>query len=112
MSKNIILRPVVSEKTEKMSESENRYVFFVHNKATKPEIKKAVEEMFEVSVLKVNTCILPRKSKTRYTKTGFLNGKTALRKKAIVTLSENDELDFYGDIDLDLDADNEEEDLD
>ncbi len=100
MSKNILIKPVITEKSEKLGEDRNAYTFYVNLKANKIEIKKAVEEMFEVSVTKVNTLRTPRIAKTRYTKTGFLTGKTALKKKAIVTLAEGDVIDFYADAEL------------
>ncbi len=72
-----------------------RYTFEVARSANKIEIKKAVEEMFDVEVKAVNTITLPSKNKTRYTKSGLLRGKTSVVKKAIITLKEGFDIDLY-----------------
>ena len=54
--------------------------------------------MYNVTVVGVNTSILPGKNKTRYTKGGIINGSTSSYKKAIVTLKEGDKIDFYSNI--------------
>ena len=95
MSKQIIYQPIVTEKAEKAAESLNRYSFWVNKNANKLEIKKAVEEMFGVQVQKVNTCVMPATAKSRFTKAGFVKGKTKVRKKAFVTVSDEDLIDFY-----------------
>lgn len=82
----------------KLSESLGKYGFLVHKKANKVEIKNAVEDMYGVSVESVNTIIMPSKKRSRYTKTGILQGKTKSIKKAIVTLVEGDTIDFFEDI--------------
>ncbi len=81
-----------------LGEKLNRYGFIVDKRANKIQIKKAVEEMYDVRVDAVNTIIYGGKSKSRYTKTGIIHGKTASFKKAIVTLAEDDEIDFYSNI--------------
>lgn len=87
----IIIKPIVTEKqtavTEKMP---NRFGFRVSPDANKLEIKKAVEEMYNVSVESVNTMNYSGKRKSRYTKSGIINGKQAAYKKAIVTLKEGE----------------------
>jgi len=98
MAKTVLIKQVISEKSDKLAESSNRYTFYVHKDANKIEIKNAVKNMFGVDVIKVNTSILPRKFRSRFTKAGALTGTTALRKKAIVTLAEGDEIDFYDNI--------------
>ncbi|MBQ6660150.1 MAG: 50S ribosomal protein L23 [Lachnospiraceae bacterium] len=81
-AQDIILKPVISEKSMDMSGSK-KYTFKVAKDATKPEIAKAVEELFGVKVAKVNTITMKRKPKrVRYTP-----GYTAAWKKAIVTLT-------------------------
>ena len=94
----IIIKPIITEKTTNQSESSSRYGFRVSPKANKLEIKKAVEEMYNVQVLSVNTCQVEGKAKARYTKTGILKGNAASYKKAYVTLKEGDVIDFYSNI--------------
>jgi large subunit ribosomal protein L23 len=62
----IIKYPLATEKSVRLMESENKLVFIVHKKARKAEIKKALEEMFKVKVLKVTTTILPSDKKKAY----------------------------------------------
>ena len=76
----------------------NRYGFIVDGKANKIEIKKAVEQMYGVSVQDVNTVNYHGKRKSRYTKAGMLTGRTNNYKKAFVTLSGDDKIDFYSNI--------------
>lgn len=65
--------------TEKMS---NRYGFVVAKSADKPLIKRAVEQLYDVKVVKVNTLIAPAKKRSRYTKAGVIAGSTPSYKKA------------------------------
>jgi len=81
MAEDIILAPVISEASMDMLESK-KYVFKVHTDATKPEIAKAVEELFKVQVADVNTINMKRKPK----RMGYHFGYTSEWKKAIVTL--------------------------
>ena len=76
----------------------NRYGFRVSPDANKLEIKKAVEEMYNVTVVSVNTINYSGKRKMRYTKSGIINGKQASFKKAIVTLKEGETIDFFSNI--------------
>ncbi len=76
----------------------NRYGFIVDGKANKVEIKKAVEQMYGVSVKEVNTVNYHGKRKSRYTKAGMLTGRTNNYKKAFVTLAGEDKIDFYSNI--------------
>ena len=80
----IIKRPIVTEKSS-MDMQEGKYTFEVSPKATKIEIAKAVEELFEVKVLKVNTISVNGKDK----RVGATHGKTSDWKKAIVTIDTN-----------------------
>ena len=89
---DVILRPVVTEKS--MADmSEKKYTFLVHPEANKVQIKEAVEKMFEGTKVKaVNTMNLDGKTKRR----GMVFGKTAKRKKAIVTLAaESKEIEIF-----------------
>jgi large subunit ribosomal protein L23 len=94
----ILIKPLVTEKMTDQAERFNRYGFVVDRRATKPQIKKAVENLYNVSVDKVNTMVYGGKVKSRYTKGGIITGKTASYKKAIVTLAEGDSIDFYSNI--------------
>ncbi|WP_320054075.1 50S ribosomal protein L23 [uncultured Acetobacteroides sp.] len=94
----IIFKPILTEKMTILGEKLNRYGFIVDNKANKIEIKKAVEELYGVTVADVNTMRYAGKRKSRYTKAGLLVGKTNSYKKAIVTLKSGDKIDFYSNI--------------
>jgi large subunit ribosomal protein L23 len=89
----IIKRPIITEKAMKLGE-QRQYVFEVDPKANKIEIKKAVEEMFEVKVESVRTLRVKGKQRTRYTRRGVMRGRTPLRKKAYVTLKEGYSIDL------------------
>jgi large subunit ribosomal protein L23 len=90
--RDVIIRPVVSEKSYGLLE-ENVYTFVVAPSASKPEIRDAVESIFDVSVLKVNT--LNRKGKRkRNRRTGGFGTKSG-QKRALVTLVEGDSIDLF-----------------
>ena len=90
--RDVIIRPVVSEKSYALIE-QNVYTFEVHPSAAKPEIRSAVEEIFGVKVASVNT--LNRKGKSvRNRRTGKV-GSRPDRKRAIVTLVEGDSIDLF-----------------
>ncbi len=80
--RDIILSPVVSEKSYGLLES-GRYTFVVHPDANKTQVKIAIESIFQVKVVSVNT--INRKGKRKRTRTGF--GQRKATKRAIVTLS-------------------------
>lgn len=92
------IKPIVTEKATAISERFNRYTFRVTPEATKTDIKTLVEELYGVKVTKVNTMIVRRKRKQRYTKGGLIKGTTALWKKALVTVAEGQTIDFYSNI--------------
>ena len=90
--RDVIIRPVVSEKSYGLLET-NVYTFVVAPSASKPEIRDAVESIFDVSVLKVNT--LNRKGKRkRNRRNGGFGTKTG-QKRALVTLAEGDSIDLF-----------------
>lgn len=91
-------KPVITEKMTALTEKLNRYGFVVDHNANKLQIKAAIEEMYGVAVNGVNTMNYKGKHKTRYTKTGWVEGRTNKFKKAIVTLAEGDSIDFYSNI--------------
>jgi large subunit ribosomal protein L23 len=89
--RDIIKRPIITEGTSEMM-NDKKYVFEVELRANKTEIKLAIEEIFKVKVVKVNTLRMPAKPK-RY---GRHSGYTSEWKKAIVTLSaDSKELEFF-----------------
>ncbi len=94
----ILKKPILTEKVAAMGDKFNRYAFVVDKKANKIQIKNAVEAMFNVSVLSVNTMIAPGKFKSRGTKNGVVSGTTGRVKKAIVSLAEGNTIDFYNNI--------------
>jgi large subunit ribosomal protein L23 len=96
MDTSIILKPVVSEKSERLSGKLNQYVFIVDKSANKLQIKKAIEHMFTTNVVTVNTAMMPAKMKSRNTRSGLVRGRVASYKKAYVTLAEGEQLDIYG----------------
>jgi large subunit ribosomal protein L23 len=98
MAKTILIKPLITEKAEMLSEQQGRYTFVVAKEVNKLEIKKAVEDMYQVTVESVNTMIMPAKAKSRSTRSGILQGRKSAFKKAVVTLAEGEEIDFYGDI--------------
>ncbi|MCD6360587.1 MAG: 50S ribosomal protein L23 [Armatimonadetes bacterium] len=89
--RSIILRPVVTEKSMREAEEGNCYTFEVHPSANKVEISRAVEALFNVTVVKVNT--LKVRGKQRRRSYRHRTGRTAQRKKAMVTLAEGDTID-------------------
>ena len=90
--RDIILAPVVSEKSYALSE-DRAYTFKVHPSATKPEIHEAIESIFGVTVLKVNT--LNRKGKRKRNRRTFTLGSRPDTKRAIVTLVEGQTIDLF-----------------
>ena len=95
---SIIIKPIVTEKMSMLSEKLNRYGFRVAKEANKLQIQEAVQDMYGVTVVAVNTLNCAGKTKTRYTKSGIITGKSPSYKKAIVTLQEGDTIDFYSNI--------------
>lgn len=71
---DITIKPIVTEKATKLTENLNRYTFRVSPEATKPQIKALVEQLYGVKVTKVNTMVMRRKRKQRYTKGGLIKG--------------------------------------
>ena len=90
--RDVVIAPVVSEKSYEQLE-QNVYVFKVHTSASKPEIRRAIESIFDVTVTKVNT--LNRKGKVRRNRRSNTVGKRADTKRAIVTLAEGDSIKIF-----------------
>lgn len=89
----VIKRPLITEKAMDLQE-QGQYVFEVHPKANKIEIKKAVEEMFEVEVASIRTLNRKGKRKFRLTRRGYMRGTTRNMKKAYVTLKEGHSIEI------------------
>lgn len=96
--RNILVRPLVTEKITDMSEDGNKYGFVVAVDANKIEIAKAIKDRFEVDVVKVNTINNHGKLKTQFTKRGRFSGRTAKYKKAIVVIKEGQTIDLFGEV--------------
>lgn len=94
----IIKRPVITEKMTAISEKLNKFAFIVDKNANKIQIKDAVEKLYNVNVVAVNTMNYEGKKKSRYTKSGVVTGRRAAFKKAVVTLKEGDTIDFFSNI--------------
>ena len=95
---DILIKPIVTEKMTEQGEKLNRYGFIVRKEADKIQIKKAIEDLYNVSVASVKTMVYGGKNKSRFTKAGVISGKTAAYKKAVITLAEGDAIDFYSNI--------------
>lgn len=95
---NIIIKPIITEKMTELGSKLNRFGFIVHKNANKLQIKNAVEEIYDVEVLAVNTMNFSGKVKSRFTKAGNITGRTKSYKKAIVTIAEGETIDFYSNI--------------
>jgi large subunit ribosomal protein L23 len=95
---DILIRPLVTEKMERLTDRQGQYGFVVDKRANKLQIRKAIEELYGVTVDSVNTMRYGGKVKTRYTRAGYIVGRTNSYKKAIVTLKEGEKIDFYSNI--------------
>ena len=94
----ILIKPILTEKMTIQGDKLNRYGFIVDRRANKFQVKEAVEQMYNVIVVDVNTMNYRGKTKRRYTKAGMIVGRTNHYKKAIVTLKNGDKIDFYSNI--------------
>lgn len=90
--RDIIFAPVVSEKTYQLIDDTNTYTFEVDGRANKTEIKNAIRDIFDVTVLNVNT--LNRKGKQK--RTGYIVGTRKNTKRAMVTLAAGETIDIFG----------------
>ncbi|HLX92775.1 MAG TPA: 50S ribosomal protein L23 [Puia sp.] len=94
----VLIKPILTEKANAQQEKLRRYAFKVNRKANKLEIKKAVEGFYGITVVEVNTSVVPAKSKSRFTKAGFVKGRKPAYKKALVTIAEGETIDLYSNI--------------
>lgn len=90
--RDVIIKPVVSEKSYALLDT-GVYTFLVHPEANKIEVRQAVESIFNVHVLKVNT--LNRPGKRKRNRRSFTFGKKSDTKRAIVTLAPGDRIDLF-----------------
>ena len=93
----VVIRPVVSEKSYVLATA-GKYTFRVHPDAHKTQIKQAVEDLFDVSVLSVRTISVPSKPKRR----GYTSGRTREWKKAVVQLAEGQSIPIFQGLEADL----------
>ncbi len=98
MAKQILIRPLITEKSELLGEKRNQYMFVVNRDANKIEIKNAVKDMYNVNVKAVNTLTMPGKAKTRMTRAGMIQGAKKSFKKAVITLEDGETIDFFGEM--------------
>lgn len=98
MAKEILIKPLITEKAELLSEDQSTYSFVVNKKCNKVEIRKAVEDMYNVTVASVNTMVVAGKKKIRNTRKGVQVGMKSSFKKAMVTLAPGEEIDLFGDL--------------
>ena len=92
---SVIIKPVISEKANYLTDLRGAYSFLVDTKAKKIEIKRAIEEAYGVKVADVRTMIYAPKVSAKYTKKGLQIGKTNKLKKAVVTLAEGEVIDIF-----------------
>ena len=94
----ISITPIVTEKATALTEKQNRYTFRVSPEANREQIKQLVQKLYGVKVVSVNTMVCRGKDKSKYTKSGLIQGSTSAYKKAIVTLAEGEPIDNYSNI--------------
>jgi large subunit ribosomal protein L23 len=94
----ILIKPVLTEKANQQGEKLRCYAFKVDRTANKLEIKKAIEAFYGVTVVDVNTMVIPGKRKMRQTKTGLVKGQKRAYKKALITVAEGETIDLYANI--------------
>ena len=95
----ILIKPLVTEKMTNITDKHsNRYGFIVRPEADKLQIKKEIENLYNVHVVSVNTARYAGKRSSRYTKAGIIRGQKNAYKKAVVTLKDGETIDFYSNI--------------
>lgn len=96
--RNVLIRPLVTEKMTALTEAKTKYGFIVDVNANKIEIAKAIKAKFNVDVVSVNTIKHKGKSRTQFTRRGRFTGRTPHYKKAIITLKEGQTIDLFGQV--------------
>ena len=99
MARETLIRPLVTEKTTRLME-QGQFAFVVDKRANKTEIRQAIEREYPgVQVAKVRTMIQRGRSRRQFTRRGMVEGRTAVYKKAIVSLKpDSEEIDFFENI--------------
>ena len=92
---SIIIKPIISEKANYLTDLRGAYSFLVNPKANKNQEKKAIEVLYGVKVADVRTMIYAPKVSSKHTKKGLQVGKTSKLKKAIVSLAEGEVIDIF-----------------
>lgn len=90
-ARDVLIKPVITEKSTDLISSQNKYTFIVDLRANKTEVKQAIEEIFKVKVDKVNTMRMRGKLRRQ----GRSVGRTPDYKKAVVTLADGDSIDVF-----------------
>lgn len=94
----ILQKPILTEKASALTEKSNRFTFRVDHRANKLQIKSAIEKMYGVNIIALNTMVVVGKLKSRNTKGGMVSGRSPKYKKAIVTLKDGETIDYYSNI--------------
>ena len=94
----ILQKPILTEKASALTEKSNRFTFRVDHRANKLQIKSAIEKMYGVNIVALNTMVVVGKLKSRNTKGGMVSGRSPKYKKAIVTLKDGETIDYYANI--------------
>jgi large subunit ribosomal protein L23 len=94
----VLVKPIVTEKSNKLYDNKRTYAFNIDRKANKLEVKKAVVDFYGVTVVEVNTVVVPAKTKSKFTKAGFISGRKPAYKKAYVKVAEGETIDLYSNI--------------
>jgi len=94
----VLVKPIVTEKSNKLTDKSRTYAFRIDKRANKLEVKKAIEGFYGVTVTEVNTVVVPGKAKSKFTKAGFISGRKPSYKKAYVKVAEGETIDLYSNI--------------
>lgn len=95
MARNILIKPIITEKMTILQEKRNQFAFEVDPYANKIEISNAIERKFNVKVESIRTIVSKGKSKSQFTKRGKFEGYKSDRKRAIVTLGKDSKIDLF-----------------
>lgn len=93
--RNILYKPIITEKLTNLHEKRNQYAFEVFKKATKVDIAREIEKKFNVKVESIRTYVIKGKRKSQFTKRGKTEGFKPDCKRAIVTLSKESKIDLF-----------------
>lgn len=92
--RNVLIRPLFTEKNTEIYGPQNQYGFVVRKDANKIDIARAVEKKYSVTVENVNTINIKGKTKTMFRRSGRFTGKTPAYKKAIITIKEGETIEI------------------